>query len=429
MSRRLRSDDGIVLIVAMIVLTIVIGMGLGVMALADSQNGPARDERARVSSGGLAEAVLTEQVFQLSRLPWPQSSAGAPAGLCTALAATPDSCPDATPTGSLAQTFNAATSPDYNGSCPGPAWSSWVADNGAPVTPPTPPPATRKYYSTSGLSGMPAYDANGDGILWVGASATVRLASGCQTRRVVTQVQASSSSINFPHNVVTANWLQITGKAKAIVDTTGQHAQPKTIRPGKKKAAPQPAPVQVRCTTPLPGGIFDPCLVYGKDQVKPNSGAKVPTLPAAMFTPAQLAGFQQQAAAAGTYYTGCPSSLTGKIVVIEDVSSCGAFNNGGNDKNNPGFLIVKRGRLQLAGKGIFYGLIYHANLGLANTSLVYLSGSAVVQGGVSVDGLGGVNPATKRTAIIYDARPFSLPTVRTNAIAVPGTWRELNPSE
>jgi Tfp pilus assembly protein PilX len=429
MSRHLRSDDGIVLIVAMIVLTIVIGMGLGVMALADSQNGPARDERARVSSGGLAEAVLTEQVFQLSRLPWPQSSAGAPAGLCTSLAATPDSCPDATPTGSLAQTFNAATSPDYNGSCSGPAWQSWVADNGAPVTPPTPPPATRQYYSTSGLSGMPAYDANGDGILWVGASATVKLASGCQTRRVVTQVQASSSTINFPHNVVTANWLQITGKAKAIVDTTGQHAQPKTIRPAKKKAAPQPAPVQVRCTTPLPAGILDPCLVYGKDQVKPNSGAKVPTLPAAMFTAAQLAGFQQQAAAAGTYYTGCPGSLTGKIVVIEDVSSCGAFNNGGNNKNSPGFLIVKRGRLQLAGKGIFYGLIYHANLGAVNTSLVYLSGSAVVQGGVSVDGLGGVNPVTKRTAIIYDARPFSLPTVRTNAIAVPGTWRELNPGE
>ena len=32
-------------------------------------------------------------------------------------------------------------------------------------------------------------------------------------------------------------------------------------------------------------------------------------------------------------------------------------------------------------------------------------------------------------AIIFDARPFSLPRVRTNAIAAPGTWRELNPNE
>ena len=45
MRRRLRRDDGIVLIVAIIVLTIVMAMGLGVMALAESQNGPARDER------------------------------------------------------------------------------------------------------------------------------------------------------------------------------------------------------------------------------------------------------------------------------------------------------------------------------------------------------------------------------------------------
>jgi Tfp pilus assembly protein PilX len=428
MKRRLRADDGIALIVAMIVLTIVVGMGLGVMALAESQQGPARDERGRVASGGLAESVLTEQVFQLSRLPWPSSSVGAPAGQCTVLAATPDSCPDAA---NLAQTFSSATSPDYGGSvCPNPQWTTWVQDNGPIVAQGQPAPASRQYYSSTAMNGMPAYDANGDGILWVGASATVRLsAAGCQTRRVITQVQASQSTINFPRNVVTANWLQITGKKKAVVDTTGQHAQPKSIRPSKKKGAAQPSPVQVRCNPALPGGVVDPCLVYTKDQVKPNSGVKVPTLPTQMFTAAQLAGFQQQASAAGTYYTGCPASLTGKIVVLEDVSLCGAFNNGGNDKNNPGFLIVKKGKLQLSGKGIYYGFIYHANLGAVNTALISLTNNAVIQGGVSVDGLGGVNPATKRTAIIFDARPYSLPTVRTNAIAVPGTWRELGIGE
>jgi Tfp pilus assembly protein PilX len=426
MRRRLRADDGIALIVAMIVLTIVVGMGLGVMALAESQQGPARDERGRVANGGLAEAVLTEQVFQLSRLPWPSSSVGAPAGQCTSLSATPDSCPD---TANLAQTFSSATSPDYNGICPGPAWTTQVQDNGPVVAQGAPAPASRQYYTNGAMATMPSYDANGDGELWVYASATVRLSTGCQSRRVVTLVQASSSTINFPRNVVTANWLQITGKKKAVVDTTGQHAQPKSIRPSKKKGAAQPSPVQVRCTAPLPAGVVDPCLVYTKDQVKPNSGVKVPTLPVQMFTPAQLAGFQAQAAAAGTYYSGCPTSLTGKIVVLEDVSLCGAFNNGGNDKNNPGFLIVKKGKLQLSGKGIYYGFIYHANLGAVNTALISLTNNALIQGGVSVDGLGGVNPATKRTAIIYDARPYSLPTVRTNAIAVPGTWRELGPLE
>jgi hypothetical protein len=237
---------------------------------------------------------------------------------------------------------------------------------------------------------------------------------------------------------VTANWLWINSKKKAVVDTTGQHAQPKSIRPAKKNRAAAAGAIQVRCVAPLPSnplasGATDQCLNYSKNQVKPNTGARVPTLPPQMFTPAQLAGFQAQAVAAGTYYaSGCPTSYSGPIVVIEDATGCTINNTTpANNKNAPGFLVVKKGMLTIAGKATFYGFIYHANLASppVNTKLIYLTGSGVIQGAVSVDGPGGVNPATKHTALIYDPRAFALPKVRTNAIAVPGTWRELDPGQ
>lgn len=439
MRRRLTQDDGIVMIVAMFVLMIVLASGLAIVALADSQQGPARDQRQRAASGTLAEAALTAQVFELNRLAWPISSAPATA-VCTATAAAAASCPDP---GTLAGSFSASASPDYAPCQNGlPQWTTWVRDNG--------PSADYYTAAANGPAGTQvAYDANNDGKLWVGAQAYTYNPNSarCKLRRFVTQVQAGDSTINIPHNVVTANWLQITGKKKAVVDTTGQHAQPKSVRPPKKQATAQAAAVQVRCTAPLPGGVVDPCLVYTKDQVKPNTGAKVTALPPATFTAAQIQAFTAQAAQDGKWYgTGSPNGvcppaglpINGKyvsaggknIVVIDDASTCGGYP-GGNDRNNPGFLVVKKGMITFAGKGIYYGTVYNANLSSPqlNTKLVYLTGSAVIQGSVIVDGPGGVNPNTKHTAIIYDPRSFNSITVRAGATAVAGTWRELNPNE
>jgi hypothetical protein len=176
--------------------------------------------------------------------------------------------------------------------------------------------------------------------------------------------------------------------------------------------------------------VTDPCLNYTKDQVKPPTGAKVTTLATSMFSAAQIAGFAQLAQAANTYYPAgtCPPNLNGAIVVVEDLTGCPSYA-GGNDKNTPGFLVIQKGKLTLSGKATYYGFIYHSNTAAVNTALVFLTGSAVIQGAVSVDGLGGVNPATKHTAIIYDPRGFSQPKVRTNAVAVPGTWRLLEPGQ
>jgi Tfp pilus assembly protein PilX len=420
MSARFRTDEqGFALVVCVIVLTILMAVGLGVAALADSQHAPTRDARAREAAQGLAEAALSAQVFQLSRIPWPGAAAAAPQAGCTAASAAGDSCPDAP---ELAAAFSQAVSGDYKPCATQPAWKTWVADNGTNAG-----DAIRTYYSTSGIAGQPAWDSNKDGILWVGATG---YSSTCKSRTVVTQVKANLTQLTFPRNVITANWLQITGKKKAVVDSAGKHAQPKSIRPPKKQASAQAAAVQVRCAAPLPAGVTDPCLTYTKDQVKPPTGAKVTTLPTQMFTSAQIAGFAQLAQAAGTYYPAgtCPPNLTGAIVVVDDLTGCPSYA-GGNDKDHPGFLVIQKGKLTLSGKGTYYGFIYHSNLGAVNTALVYLVGSAVIQGAVSVDGAGGVNPATKHTAIIFDPRGFSQPKVRTNAVAVPGSWRLLDPGQ
>ena len=445
--RRLASEDGIVMIVAMLVLMVILATGLAIVALADSAQGPARDERQRTASGTLAEAALTAQVFQISRV-WPGTSGTAATPTCWSTTPTPNTCPDPTV---VSANFAPSASPDYNqcviNGVPMPSWTTWVRDNGVGGVNSTP----TSYYTTAAAGTNPSYDSNNDGLLWVGASGYT---SGCKLRRFVTLMQANTIPISVPRNVITANWLLISGKKKAIVDTTGQQAQPKSIRPAKKGQSAQAAAVQVRCNVASGGfpagvGANSTCLNYSKDQVKPESGSNVPSLSPTMFTPAQLQGFRALAMADGKYYLGgslinCPpvptnpnpaASLTGKyapaghnIVFIENAAGCPAYQ-GGNDKNNPGFLVIGQGMLTLAGKGTYYGFIYNANLGGLKSAAVYMTGSAVVQGAVAVDGLAGVNPATQHTAIIFDPRGFRGPAVRGNAAALTGTWRELDANQ
>jgi len=436
--RRFANDDGIAMVLAMFVLLVIIAVGLAMASLADSQQKPARDERGRMASATLAEAALTQQVFQLSRIPWPAASVGAPALDCTSTAATPDSCPDPT---TVANTFQGG--PDYASGCT-PLWQTWVRDNG-PAAPANSP--YRSYYETNAVWGTVlndptkvAWDQNGDGALWVGSAGAVMVSGQCRYRRFVTLVTANKTTINFPRYVITANWLTLSAKKKAIVDTTGQHAKPKSIRPPKKSAASQAAPVRLRCQG---GGVPAPCVPPAtgmpKDQIKPNTARADATAPTPMFTSTQLAGFQQQAQAAGTYWAGpgCPPQtyLTSKLVngtvqpvYIKDVTGC-TFNSGGNNQNQPGFLVIERGMLTLTGKATYYGYVYNANQGGLTTKAIYVTGSAVIQGGVAVDGGGGVMTDSKHTAFIFDPRAFSVQQQRTNAIAKPGSWRELGPNE
>ena len=404
----------------MMVLTILMAIGLALIKLADGQQPPAADERSREAATNLAEAALNAQVFQLSRLPWPASAAGAPAATCTASAATPDSCPDTT---SIAASFAAGVSPDYRACTGQQAWTTWVRDNGG---------GTPSYYRTTTASGQPAWDANGDGALWVGATG---VSSRCKPRTMVTQVKANYTSAELPAQ---------RGLGELAVDHGQEEGDRRHRRHARQAEDDPPAEEAGRRAGRGGAGALHDAAARPASSTRASSTprrtrssrtrpSRSPRCPSKMFTDAHVAGFAQIAAADPTgskYYPAgtCPPNLSGSIVVVEDLTGCPAYV-GGNDQNKPGFLVIKKGRLTLAGKATFYGFVYHANTAAVNTELVYLTGSASIQGAVAVDGLGGVKPATKHTAIIYDPRGFSQPKVRTNAIAVPGTWRELDPGQ
>ena len=83
----------------------------------------------------------------------------------------------------------------------------------------------------------------------------------------------------------------------------------------------------------------------------------------------------------------------------------------------------------LTGNRIFYGLIYARNENNLQDALIKTQGNSLIQGAVAVDGLGGVLAGASSTNIVFDPRVFSLVKGLGDASPVPGTWRELSPSE
>src|SRR5204862_7041086 len=108
-----------------------------------------------------------------------------------------------------------------------PAWQTTVRDNAA----------GEQYWSTA-VNSRPAYDANGDGTVWIRSTSSVQ----CDKTSIVSQVGKSSTAMDFPLNTVSANWFKTANQGrKVIVDTLGAYAQPPSIRPSGTAA--QPAPI------------------------------------------------------------------------------------------------------------------------------------------------------------------------------------------
>ena len=108
MTRRLRDEKGSAVIIAMVVMTLMLAMGLATISFGSGQRQLAVGERVRESSFNLAEAVLHSQVFILARA-WPGSSATAFPASCSS-AAVVTQCPSPT---MLSAQF---TEPEYTGS-------------------------------------------------------------------------------------------------------------------------------------------------------------------------------------------------------------------------------------------------------------------------------------------------------------------------
>ena len=411
MIRRLSQEEGSALVTAIVLVTVMVMLGLAVYAMADTEQKQAGNERVRESAFVVAEAALDAQVLQLSRT-FPLVAAQAYPASCAAGNAAAIACPDPA---ALAGSY---TGGDYASQCNGSAvtqWTTQVRDNGR---------GAEKYYSRAIADGNEAWDANADGALWVRADGV----AGCRARSVVTLVASKEISLPYPRNVLTANWFRTTNMGKkVIVDTEGKFAMPPDIRPDPSQQSSQPADLSVRCDpAPSSGSClgFDPA----KGQIAPNT-AKVAASPSPMLSATQIDSMRALARSLGTYYPlgTCPTSLTGKVVFVEELEpACTTPGGGaGNTAENPGMLVVARGSYTIGGNSAFYGVIYMLNQTNITGPVVNLQGTALIQGSVSIDGPGGLAAGASKTNLIFDPRSQSLVKGLGAGAAVPNTWREL----
>lgn len=406
-------EDGAALVVALVIMTVILALGVGVMKFADVTQRKSGDERIRETAFNLTEAVLTNQVLLLSNR-WPAVASSAYPSSC-ATGATLAGCPS---TKALTQSF-AGTDFRF-----GASWTVTVRDD---------PGATSTYYTRSTLDSTPCngllpctWDANGDGLLWVRAQGTV----AGRTRTLIALVRQSQKRVAPPRSVVIAGKFATTNNGlKTIVDEKGCQAK---IKPSGTCNATDPAPIVVRCTTTTPATSGDACLGYREDQVAPSNYQTGYT--SRVFDAGTLDDMRTHAKQVGSYYNGtCPAvgALSGSLVFIEG-ASCSYVTGTANSAASPGALVVNQGTLSLGGSLSFYGLIYMAN-NLPSPQdagdLVMLSGTAYVQGAIQVEGSGRVSAGSSGLNISFDPNAIaSIPVAGGGALA-PNSIRELPQSQ
>ena len=393
-----RSERGSALVTSVLVIGIMLSITLPLMSMVDTQQRVSGRERLSESSFNLTDAVLNAQVFVLSNN-WPATVDQA-YPTCTQ-AATSLKCPDP---GAIAEMYSGA---DFQPA----TWRVRVRDDAASAS---------DFYDPAVLDSqqVPAWDANGNGKLWVRADAS---GTG-PDRSIVAQVKLSEHVETFPRNVLTAGHFSLKKKAKKkAVLTLGNGAQP--------------APLTVRCT----GGYRTSCLDF-----KPNKKWIVPNLVQTGYTgnalpPAAIDRLRQRAKTLGTYYETCPTSPVGALVFVEQ-GNCtyvgdkkrapyGTREKGGrvavNSPDAPGVFVIADGSVTFTKKLTYYGMVYAANLSNRTDDLILVLKSARIQGAIAADGDGGISLRASKTNLIFDENVFWSIRSLQGATVVQGSWREL----
>jgi hypothetical protein len=414
----LRSQEGSVLVTAVVLMGCMLAIGLASFSFIDGQQVHTKKQRERETSLNLTEGVLYSQGFALAQY-WPgNASDGALMPTVCSSAAAATYCPDpntlaaansSTPTAANFTTFDASSSGNVT-------WTTHIRDNGGPLSDAFVYNQIDAAQSGTNAKTGAAYtcpapckwDANGDLKLWVQARAVV----DGQQRNVVALLKREQFSEAFPRNGVTAGSFETTNQGnKTIIDSTGSQ-------------------VVVRCAPTTSAACAD--FQANKDQVLPPP-ISAPTTPSAM-TSAQIARFMAAAKSASpsTYYTSCPSSFTGTVVFVDLPSSsvsCSDDNSATyNSATSPGIVIMPRGTLQM--KGTFYGIVYMVNEQNSSGDVLTMAANSQLFGGVAIDGPGHLvvgQASGPRATIKYDPNAFNaLATYGTTGL-VQNTWRELPP--
>jgi Tfp pilus assembly protein PilX len=422
--RPARNEQGFALISAILLLTVILGLGMGLLLLTDNEQKASAREQANEASFTLAESALNAQVGQVSRSwpgqeieSYPDTVYGAPPLVrCTAAMTATNGCPSAA---SLTAAYPAASSTcpagtpkDAWGSPLTNSWTTYVRDDYEKAP----------FFNSANEQGQPGFDANSDNKLWVRAVGVVQ----CRVVSVVTLVSRQLVPLNFPEDAASGNWFKVTNEGKkTIVNTAGE------------PPASQPGAISMRCE-----GVAE-CEGWNKpkEQISPDT-TKAPANPATTLTTAQMAELKAEAKSAGTFHSAatanCPkamSELTGQPAYVEGCGELKLTGGTGNAAGKAGFLALADGTLELLGNAQFYGQIYARNPANLATAVVSLAGTAQVVGGITVDGRGGIlfgssgAPNSNGANLIFD--PSGAKNAKSYAGATPtrNTFRILPVNE
>ena len=218
----LRREEGWVVVTAVIVMSLMMGIGLATYATVDTQQAQSRVERERDSSFNLGESALYAEAFVLGR-DWPTAANQYPPECTETTEAGTRGCP--TPN-DLRSALDSPALPDLSS---GARWTIRVRDNGSPAT-------GTDYDSSTDVE--PTYDANGDGKLWVRADG---VAKG-HSRSIVGLLQRERARrVGRPERDHGGALLHLQRGNKVIVDTQGNSATGSQVvvrcTPGAGRAA------------------------------------------------------------------------------------------------------------------------------------------------------------------------------------------------
>jgi Tfp pilus assembly protein PilX len=409
---RARDEAGFALVTSIIILTVMIGLGMGLLFLTDSQQKASAREQSSESAFNVAEAALNAQVGQLSHS-WP--NAEFPASCTAATSTEANGCPSAKslavgyPNG-YSSSCSAGTPKDAWGSALTNEWTTYVRDDGASASPAT------QLFNSSVEQTAPNYDANKDLKVFVRSVGVVQ----CRTVVVVALASAQLVTVPFPITAISGNWFQTSNSGnKVVVNTKGN--------------ASKAGDVSMRCKgfTGTEKEIEEQCKKFDRvhGQVTPDTTNAAPNPPVTL-TASQLEGVKAWAKVNKTYFPSgtCPGSLaelTGKPAYVE--GPCELFYHEGtaNSEKEPGFLVLVNGTLRMNGPALFFGTVYAVNAQNSAGVIVEVAGNATIVGGIDVDGNGGIAFGESHENLIYNPASAKELTSFVGASATRNSFRVL----
>ncbi|HEY2181623.1 MAG TPA: hypothetical protein VGH09_08130 [Solirubrobacteraceae bacterium] len=415
--RSARDEQGFALVAAVVLLTVILGLGLGLLLFVDNEQKASGREQASESAFNVAEAALNSQISQISRS-WPATETAQPyekTGCTSATSTASNGCP-------TAESMNVGYPAAGTKSCPPSikdAWGSPTANQWTTYVRDDEPGRNVSFFNSAAEHGptVKGYDFNADNKLWVRAVGVVQ----CRVVSLAALVSRQEIALNFPKAVMSANWF-----------TTGNNGNGhEVIVEGQTPESGVPGEVRMRCEG---FAKVEECEHYRAGQisnakVNPPPGAPSPTLSAT-----QLAAFRQGAESQHTYYAAgtCPTGLpAGKPVFVQ--GPCAVSGRGqevANSKEHPGFMIIVNGTLEMGGGSEFWGTVYMVNEQASSGVVAEVTGSANLRGEIIVDGKGGIKVGENHNRNLeYDPRSAAEEKIYAGATPTRNSFRVLTASE